>query len=226
MRTYPWMVFAGCLIAVPVEARTHRVPQIPHGNSFGCTSCHQTAGGGGNFTPFGTSTIGALVGTGTTTNLDVDWAKIYNIDSDRDGFTNGEELGDPNGTWKVGDPDPPGVFYHPGDDAKHPAGTCGDGRVTPPEKCDGANTNGLSCINLGLDPGPLSCDANCLYVTDLCGQGADVDAGITDDVGGTDAPGPEPESPSETSNDEGCATADGSVVWIALLALWGMRRRT
>ena len=43
------------------------------------------------------------------------------LDAGDDGFTNGEELGDPDGTWVVGDPDPEvDAIYHPGDAEDHP----------------------------------------------------------------------------------------------------------
>jgi cysteine-rich repeat protein len=42
------------------------------------------------------------------------WPDIYDEDSDGDGLTNGEELGDPTGSWRIGDPMPP-VLSHPGD---------------------------------------------------------------------------------------------------------------
>ena len=33
-------------------------------------------------------------------------SELANMDADGDGFTNGEELGDPDGTWLEGDPSP------------------------------------------------------------------------------------------------------------------------
>lgn len=227
MRVTVWSwLFVGALAILgveSVEARTHRVSQIPRGDSFGCTSCHATAAGGGNFTPFGTTTISGLVGTGTTATLDLDWSKIYMIDSDRDGFTNGEELGDPNGTWKIGDPDPSGAFFHPGDDSKHPVGSCGDGRVTPPEECDGVNVNGLTCINLGLDAGPLTCDASCQYVLDACGQTDSPDVGVGEDGGVVE----EPAVDDAVDAEEGCSSVAGFPtllgVWLGALG-FGRRR--
>ena len=44
------------------------------------------------------------------------------LDSDGDGFTNGQEPGDPNGTWSLGDSDPgdPSAVSHPGDATSAP----------------------------------------------------------------------------------------------------------
>ncbi len=215
------IMLLGLAISTPAFARSHRVAQIPHGASFGCTSCHGTASGGGTFTGFGSSTVGALVGDGPTSGQDIEWAQIYDVDSDRDGFTNGEELGDPDGTWRTGDPNPPGLFFHPGDDSKHPVGSCGDGRVTPPEECDLDNTRGLSCINLGLDPGVLSCDSECLYIKDLCGTNAETpDAGM--DTGTQADTGIVAATPD---SDEGCSAAGGQMIWAAFMGLMGFRRR-
>lgn len=82
------------LLAFPV-----RVGQIPNGAKFQCQNCHLTPGGPLN--PFGNqvSNIGIV-------NGNVDWSLLYDEDADEDGFTNGEELGDPNGEWSIGDPNP------------------------------------------------------------------------------------------------------------------------
>jgi hypothetical protein len=53
-------------------------------------------------------------------NGDVQWDKIYHMDADGDGYTNGEELGDPNGDWEIGDPDPSGPISHPAKENKTP----------------------------------------------------------------------------------------------------------
>ena len=58
-------------------------------------------------------------------------------DSDRDGFTNGMELGDPTGAWRVGDPAPgrvlslsnPGVFSSIPVNSRHRSDFNADGKV-------------------------------------------------------------------------------------------------
>ncbi|KAF5398359.1 Temptin [Paragonimus heterotremus] len=43
------------------------------------------------------------------------WDKLCPLDSDRDGFTNGEELGDPRCVWKMGaEPERADHITHPG----------------------------------------------------------------------------------------------------------------
>ena len=42
------------------------------------------------------------------------WAAICSLDSDGDGRTNGEELGDPGCKWRPGQPSPPGPCSNPG----------------------------------------------------------------------------------------------------------------
>jgi hypothetical protein len=54
---------------------------------------------------------------------DVVWgSKLAALDADGDGFTNGEELQDPEGAWRLGDPQPgdPDAVTHPGDPDSHP----------------------------------------------------------------------------------------------------------
>lgn len=79
----------------------YKIDHIPNGNKFECNNCHFPGGEGGPLTPFGEQ-----VKSFGMDSWKVDWSKLYNRDADNDGFTNGEELGDPNGEWRIGDPDP------------------------------------------------------------------------------------------------------------------------
>ncbi|QED30131.1 hypothetical protein FRD01_23430 [Microvenator marinus] len=202
------------------EARDFRVDQIPHGSKFGCTSCHQTASGGGNFTPFGSATVSAL-GEGLVSQADIDWSRLASLDSDRDGFTNGEELGDPDGFWEIGDPDPPGTFTHPGNDRLHPPSSCGDGRVTPPEECDGENFDRRTCVTLGLDDGVLVCNEDCSLDRSGCGA-----SGM--EPAETDMGQPEVDMGFEVDQegDEGCSSVGGSASWVLLLFFGLLGRRS
>lgn len=78
-----------------------RVDEIPNGNEFDCSFCHFSAGEGGPLNDFGKQVKNFGI-----TNFRVDWSKLYDKDADGDGFTNGEEMGDPEGNWRIGDPDP------------------------------------------------------------------------------------------------------------------------
>jgi len=89
------------------DARPERPLQVPNGLTFNCILCHTDAVGNGPVNDFG----GQILAMGLDDNANVAqkkvvWSKIYNLDADGDGFTNGEELGDPDGTWLPGDPDP------------------------------------------------------------------------------------------------------------------------
>ncbi|PKL79232.1 MAG: hypothetical protein CVV25_08670 [Ignavibacteriae bacterium HGW-Ignavibacteriae-4] len=84
--------------------RDFRVNQIPNGNKFQCTSCHVSPYGGGQRTPFG-ETVYDNLGQPIST-AKVRWDLIFNIDSDGDGFTNGEELQDADGQWAQGQANP------------------------------------------------------------------------------------------------------------------------
>jgi hypothetical protein len=78
-----------------------RVTEIPNGSKFGCQNCHMSPSGGDALNPFGEQ-----VASGGITSGRVDWSKLWDKDADGDGFTNGQELGDPNGDWSIGDPNP------------------------------------------------------------------------------------------------------------------------
>lgn len=165
------LVLVLLLLLVPTDlsARSHRVDQVPYGSRWGCTSCHTSPGGGGVLTGFGSDTILALVGSDLLQERDFEWSQIYQIDSDLDGFTNGEEVFDTMGTWQAGDRDPiGGVPTNPGDPNSHPLATCGDGRVTPPEECDGTNLRDFTCVGLGYEPGTLTCKSDCSFDRSGC----------------------------------------------------------
>ncbi|MCF6269401.1 MAG: T9SS type A sorting domain-containing protein [Melioribacteraceae bacterium] len=82
--------------------RSFRVSKVPHGSKFSCNTCH-TNGGGSSLNAFGLD-----VGTKVTPNgSESFWtAEFAALDSDGDGFTNGEELQDPNGEWREGSNNP------------------------------------------------------------------------------------------------------------------------
>jgi hypothetical protein len=146
------------------EARNGRENQVPHGSNFGCEVCHTAAGG---LNDFGFDSFSHTSG-GT-----VDWGALSAEDSDRDGYTNGEELGDPNGTWSPGDGTPGGDFSHPGE---RDDGLCGNGSMEGEEECEPGSLGGATCDSLGLGSGNLSCtNDTCRYDTsgcDTCGDGA------------------------------------------------------
>ena len=104
-----------------VEGRPHRPAQIPNGTVNNCQNCHMSAFGGDARNPFGL-TVEADFLTANNFVGNVLWGpELAAIDSDGDGFTNGEELGDPDGTWVIGDPNPEvdEVFF-PGNPESHP----------------------------------------------------------------------------------------------------------
>ena len=95
-------------LADQVEARGKRVNQIPNGAAFGCAGCHVDPNGGGARNAFG-QMIGQQFLTGAGFVGDVIWGpELAALDADGDGATNGEELGDPAGTWdwQAGDANP------------------------------------------------------------------------------------------------------------------------
>ena len=93
-------------VSFDAEARGQRIGQIPNGGSLGCAGCHTDPNGGGPRNSFG-----EMIEDGFLTSSDwqggVIWGpELAALDADGDGATNGEELGDPEGAWSTGDPDP------------------------------------------------------------------------------------------------------------------------
>lgn len=83
------------IVSVPrVDARPFRPGQMPNGSVLSCANCHVNPAGGGTRTPFGNAVF-AIVGGPSSTPF---WSPtLAALDSDGDGLTNGQELGDPDG---------------------------------------------------------------------------------------------------------------------------------
>ncbi len=161
--------------AQPAEARPFRLNQVPNAPSSqpdSCNWCH-TNGGGTPRNPFGLD-VEATLDAGN-----VDWEAIFELDSDNDGFTNGQELGDPDGTWRTGRPKPETPFYSPANADSLPE--CGNGALDAvnDEDCDGADFGDESCESRGFSSGNLSCTGDCRIDDSACV--ADLpDAGMPD----------------------------------------------
>lgn len=143
------------------EAREHRVQQLPHGVQFSCDICHTPTRG---LTDFGFDSFEFTEGG------NVVWARLAERDSDGDGYTNGVELGDPNGAWRPGQANPAGPISDPGDADSN---FCGDGNFQENEECEGGDLRGASCESLGLVVGSLSCSNRCVFDTSECGACGD-----------------------------------------------------
>lgn len=95
------------------DARGFRRAQVPNGTTLTCETCHVAGQSRRVRNPFGMQVEQTLVGQ------DADWSALFDLDADGDGFTNGLELGDPDGVWQPGQPNPP-LVSHPGNAADHP----------------------------------------------------------------------------------------------------------
>ncbi len=114
------VLLAGSLWTDSAEARGFRLGLVPNSDAVGasCNVCH-TTGGGSPRNAFGLA-VEALV---TANGREVFWGpELAALDSDGDGATNGQELGDPEGTWTAEDPAPgdAALVTHPGDDTSTP----------------------------------------------------------------------------------------------------------
>lgn len=94
-------VLAGLLLITilcqhEASARNFRVSMLPNGSVFSCNTCH-TSGGGTPRNPFGLAVQARVTPNGMQAFWD---AQLAALDSDGDGFTNGQELGDPDGDFQ------------------------------------------------------------------------------------------------------------------------------
>lgn len=218
-------VVSGLLLIVAVAAPASAFAYswapnaIPNGTTYSCTTCHLRSTGGAGWNDFGNEirTLRAINFGGRT----VDWAALYELDSDGDGFTNGTELGDPDGDRT---PIPGFSATNPGDATSFPA-PCGNAQLDEAEECDGALfADDATCESLGFVGGSLSCTGTCEVDESGClseepdaggGDDAGMDAGGGDDAGmdagGGDDVGPSDAGPSEdtVSETDGGGESDG-----------------
>lgn len=200
------------------------VERIPNGmnadfvGSRPCQLCHERAQGGGDLNAFGLAFDGPRL-----------WRLIYHLDSDRDGQTNGFELGDPNGTWVRGQtPDRTEHLSFPGDpnSLSFPPGY--DGGVRP----DTGLLSDVGAPDSGILPdlGDLSTPRDDA-APDLGSEkdvGADEDAGVALDQGPPRFPQRDSPEPSSESCSCSMISKDGTRwnPWLGLgfLVLLGIRR--
>jgi MYXO-CTERM domain-containing protein len=244
-------VAALLLAASPASARSFREQQLPAGSALSCNACHN----GNQLNPFGEAMLADFLTPGSVGSADVVWGPAFAaLDSDGDGVTNGQELGDPNGTWLPGDPEP-AAFSFPGfatcaelPTAERSCGrcrgtatgvqrcpsVCGDGILADGagEYCDGAELGGNSCASLGYVSGEVSCRAICTVDASAClSEGADAGAdasGSADTGSEADAgEGSDDTSPVETSVTQpgGCAAGGGSAAGFGLLLVAALASR-
>ena len=112
-------VICGVFSISVLIARSFRVDKIPNGSINTCSNCHIDPNGGGTRNAFGKEVEKHVTPNGTQ---DFWNQTLASLDSDGDGFTNGEELQDPTGSWRPGQsaPGDPSMVTNPGDPSSHP----------------------------------------------------------------------------------------------------------
>ncbi len=140
----------------PAFARRPFVNLIPNGALSECANCHVNPGGGGPRNAFGRDVGARLV------EDEANWsAELAGLDSDGDGHTNGEELGDPAGTWRPGAANPDAALISLPGSAQ--STLCGDDIINGMEACDGDDLTGATCPNAGETPRCASdCTVTCV----------------------------------------------------------------
>ncbi len=108
------LILLGVLTFSVINSRDFRVQKIPNGNRFSCSNCHISQFGGGPRNKFGQAVETRVTPGGTQDFWD---SQLASLDSDGDGYTNGEELQDPLGNWHTGQPNPgnASAVSNPGD---------------------------------------------------------------------------------------------------------------
>ncbi|MBI1947210.1 MAG: hypothetical protein HYS27_16060 [Deltaproteobacteria bacterium] len=119
--------------AAPALASSTFVELVPNGAAHSCLTCHLQDDGGEGWNDFGQEIL-ETGGANPDANPDDQndgfvgpprWGDVCELDSDGDGYRNGEELGDPTCTWAAGDDDPEATPTNPGDAQDFPADDLG-----------------------------------------------------------------------------------------------------
>lgn len=211
------MVF-GALVAgsawpVGADARPNYPSQVP--TPYGCETCHLDPNDRLDRNGFG---IDFALERGLWVNPAQQGRGMCFLDSDWDGLTNGQELGDPGCLWRPGSRLPNGPTTHPGD-GRDPD-QCGDGVIIPlAEDCDRALPDDASCRSMGFDEGELGCAPDCTFDTSDCrvvppdmapppGDAGLPDAGPVADRGVEDDDAAPDGGPTDAMNDDSDAIVD------------------
>jgi hypothetical protein len=189
------LVPAIALFTAPAAARPFRVSDIPNGQKNTCLNCHGDTKGSTR-TEFGSDAQNFLDGIGMVQTQHVNWTPLCPLDSDGDGWTNGKELGDPDCTWKAGDPNPNAYVFNPGDESSHPLPVCNNGKLDADEPCEGSMMSKTECAEEGAGDGQLGCTEKCQFDYSNCSMPPDPEA----TSGGSNPP-----PPSGGDDDGGCS---------------------
>lgn len=118
------------------SARRAYLSGVPNADMVGsCGTCHVAPQGQGPRNAFGLDVEANL-------NNGPDWSALYDIDSDGDGFTNGEELCDADGSWAMdGLLDADCTPTKPGDSASKPESQPANNMASNNQNADPGNSD-------------------------------------------------------------------------------------
>ncbi len=154
------------------SARNFRVSQLPNGGQFSCGLCHEGGASGAPRNAFGAQVEEQMQGDANIASANVVWAGLVNLDADGDGFTNGEELGDPEGAWRIGEGQPQRSTSDPNDPNATPD-PCGNGIIEENESCDREIIGDATCQSQGFVGGTLLCAIDCNFDVTGCSNCGD-----------------------------------------------------
>jgi len=148
-------------------ARPFRVNELPNGSKHMCRNCHDDDNGK-TFNDFGSAARSALDKTGPIQEAHVHWDLLCPYDADDDGWTNGEELGDPDCVWTAGATPAKTAAYLPGHADSHPPPVCDNGKLDAGEDCEGSMMSSTDCMEENAGNGTLGCTPDCVFDYSAC----------------------------------------------------------
>ena len=197
MRPYAFtLALLGVALLLPDRALAlaFRLQQLPSAPDQ-CNTCH-TMGGGTARNAFGLQVEATLDGS------DVDWSAICALDADDDGFSNGEELGDPDCDWTIGQP----------------------ARAAVSDPADPTDTPEASDAGVMMDQGTTDVGGS-MDAGAVLDAGTPVDAGETVDAGAAPPDGDDDDGGGCRSTGPNGGALSAAVLSLGLVALARRRER-
>lgn len=216
-RARTWITLSSFIVtaglAGAAHAKSEYVAYIPNGNVKTCSNCH-TGGDTTKLNGFGNDSSNQVAKPNTDW-----WPALADLDSDGDGQTNGQELGDPCNEWLIGlDPPRTSAISNPGDalskSADPDSPPCGAGGAGGGSGGSGTITTSSSSSTTGAGGAPPG----------MSGEGAGIPQSTG--AGKADPPVYSTSASCSTNLHEPPRSWASSLLFLVALTLFARSRRT
>jgi hypothetical protein len=211
------LLAAALLVSGTALAKKPFKTKVPNGAVYSCSTCHISTNPPTSWNDFGLDVKGHMVAG------QPDWATVCEMDSDGDGWTNGEELLDPECVWGPFTPDPgdTGDVTKPGDPNSFPPEPEPEPEPEPDVMVEQEADGGPAEADIFVEPEVLfgdtddagppqcfqdeDCDGDAVCVDGSCAPGEGVGGDTAADTAGIEDTSADEPAPSGGGSSGGCA---------------------